>query len=196
MRYSIIGSGKVGAALARHFASNSIAVGIANTRGPETIAAMGEHIVPMPMSEAAGADVIILAVPFAAHDDVGALLPDWSGKIVVDAMNSYGIAKAAFKGRSSTEVVADAFPGARIVKTFNQLTAPMLAEDPMQHGGRRLMFLASDDAPAEAAIARLVADLGYAPVALGKLDAAARLISYGGAGVAGPLVMQQFYQYV
>lgn len=37
MNYAIIGSGQIGTALARLFAQNNIKVGIANSRGPETL---------------------------------------------------------------------------------------------------------------------------------------------------------------
>jgi predicted dinucleotide-binding enzyme len=50
MKYAIIGSGWIGAALARAFAGNSIEVAIANTRGPETLASfakeLGRSVVP------------------------------------------------------------------------------------------------------------------------------------------------------
>jgi 8-hydroxy-5-deazaflavin:NADPH oxidoreductase len=45
MTYSIIGSGNVGAALARRFARSGIAAGIANTRGPESIESMAKQLV-------------------------------------------------------------------------------------------------------------------------------------------------------
>ena len=199
MTYAIIGSGSVGKALARQFARSSIKVHINNTRGPETIipfsSELGGHVVPVTLSQALEADTIILAVPFSAHQSVAALLPDWRNKIIVDTTNTYGIPEAQFNGLSSSEVVAAAFAGARVVKTFNQLAAALLARDPAEHRGRRIMFTASNDAAAESAIARLVADLGFAAIALGKLAAAAPLISYGGNGVAGPLVLKDLVQH-
>lgn len=196
MTYSIIGSGAVGAALARQFARSGIAVGIANTRGPDSIARdLGAGVVPLSLADALAADVIILAVPFPAHAAIAATLPSWSGKTIVDAMNTYGIPAESFKGLSSTEVVAAAFTGAQVVKTFNQLAAAVLAREPSEHGGRRLMFLASDDTGAQASVAKLVADLGFAPIPLGRLAAAAPLISFGGQGVAGPLVLKDLVQH-
>jgi 8-hydroxy-5-deazaflavin:NADPH oxidoreductase len=40
MKYAIIGSGKIGTALARTFARKHIEVAIANTHGPETLASL------------------------------------------------------------------------------------------------------------------------------------------------------------
>lgn len=147
---------------------------------------------PSTLEDALRADVIILAVPFTAYAAVARMLPDWSGKIVVDAMNTYGIATETFKGLSSTAVVVAAFPGAKVVKAFNYLVAAMLGRDPAEHGGRRVMFLAGDDAQASATVGKLAGALGFAPVALGTLREGAHLITFGGAGVAGPLVMQNF----
>ena len=74
MKYAIIGSGKIGTALARKFAQKKVEVGIANSRGPETLASLreelGPEILPQSIQEATGAEIILLAVPFTAHKDV------------------------------------------------------------------------------------------------------------------------------
>lgn len=189
MIYSIIGSGNVGTALARQFARSGIAVGIANTRGADSIAPLvaelGDTITALSLQQALQADVVILAVPFRAHQAVAAAVADWSGKIVIDAMNTYGIAPEELQGQPSSQVVAAAFPGAALVKTFNQLPAKLLAADPAENGGRRVMFVASNDAAASTRISELVAALGFAPIALGKLHEGGALL-----GLGGPLVLQ------
>lgn len=189
MTYSIIGSGNVGASLAKQFARSGIVVNIANTRGPESIAAMAEElgskVVPVTMQEALNADVVILAVPFRAHTAVAGVLTNWSGKVVVDAMNTYGVAPEELKGQASTDVVASAFAGAKVVKTLNQLPAKLLAKDPAEGGGRRVMFVSSNDQGAEALIANLVGELGFAPVSLGRINEGGALIAMG-----GPLILQ------
>lgn len=199
MTYSIIGTGAVGSALARHFARSGIAVGIANTRQPGTLAATaqahGDTVVPLTLPEALQADVVILAVPFGAHAGIAAALPRWDGKVVVDAMNTYGITAAELGDRPSTEVVASAFKGAKVVKAFNQLPAHLLAQDPAANGGRRVMFVSSNDAEAEAVIAGLAGELGFAPIGLGQLDEGGRLIAFGGAGQGGPLVLQNLVRH-
>jgi shikimate 5-dehydrogenase len=71
MTYSIIGSGAVGTALARQFARSGVTVGIANTRGPDSMASLanelGNTVVPLTLQEALKADLIILAVPRSGH---------------------------------------------------------------------------------------------------------------------------------
>lgn len=189
MTYSIIGSGNVGTALARQFARNGIAVGIANTRGADSITALakelGEAVTPMSLQNAFKADVIILAVPFRAHAAVAQALHSWEGKIVVDAMNTYGIAPEELKGQASSDVVAAAFSGAKVVKTFNQLPAKLLAAIPAEGSGRRVMFVAGNDETAAVWIANLVSDLGFAPIQLGKINEGGALL-----GLGAPLVLQ------
>nr|WP_316640494.1 NAD(P)-binding domain-containing protein [uncultured Roseateles sp.] len=189
MNYSIIGSGNVGAALARQFARSGTRVGIANTRGPASIASLaselGPNIVPLALQEALQAEVVILAVPFRAHVAVAQAHTNWTGKIVVDAMNTYGVPPEELKGQASTDVVAAAFPGAQVVKTLNQLPAKLLAQDPAVNGGRRVMFVSSNDDGAEASAAKLLADLGFAPILLGKVTQGGQLI-----GMGGPLILQ------
>jgi predicted dinucleotide-binding enzyme len=194
MNYSIIGSGNVGSALARQFARSGIAVGVANTRGPDSLETLEKelsgYVTASTLQDAVKADVVILAVPFSAHVDVARAAEQWADKIVVDAMNTYGVPPEALKGQPSTVVVASAFPGARMVKTFNQLPAKLLAMNPVEHGGRRVMFLAGDDAQATVAISKLVGDLGFAPIVLGTLSEAGTLLDKGGALVLQNLIKQ------
>jgi len=74
MKYAIIGSGKIGTALARTFARKNIEVGIANSRGPETLTSLakelGSSVFPQSIQDAYQAEMIFLAVPFPAHKDV------------------------------------------------------------------------------------------------------------------------------
>src|SRR2546430_6375283 len=92
MSYAIIGFGKIGHALAKAFARKGIEVFVATTRDPQSFAsaaaAIGPTIIPKTLAEAVRADVIFLAVRFESHPEVVKALPDWKGKIVVDAMNT------------------------------------------------------------------------------------------------------------
>ena len=195
MTYSIIGTGNVGTALARHFARVGIDVAIANTRGPESLAALadelGSHVSAAALPDALAADVVILAVPFRAHADVArASTGGWHGRIVIDAMNTYGIAPEELKGQASSNLVAAAFAGAKVVKTFNQLPAKVLAQNPAAHGGRRVMFVAGNDEAASAAVVQLVDALGFAPIALGRIDEGGALLALG-----SPLVLKNLVRH-
>ena len=179
MSYAIIGFGKIGHALAKAFARNGIEVSVATTRDPASFAsdaaAIGSTIIPRTLAEAVKADVIFLAVRFESHPDVAKALPDWSGKTIVDAMNT-SASLDELDGLPSSSVVAKAFTGARLVKGFNHLVAAVLEQDPAVHGGRRVVFLASDDDRAAAQIGALAEDLGFAPVKLGKFSEGGLLV--------------------
>lgn len=184
MTYAIIGFGKIGQALAKAFARNGIAVSVATTRDPESFAAdaaaIGPEITATTLAKAVEADVLFLAVRFEAHADVAQAQPDWRGKTIVDVTNAYGVPIEQLGDLSSAEVVARAFAGGRLVKGFNHLGAGVLGQDPAVHGGRRVVFLASDDAVAATQIGALAEQLGFAAVMLGKLGEGGLLVQARG----------------
>ncbi|HET7550581.1 MAG TPA: NADPH-dependent F420 reductase [Gemmatimonadaceae bacterium] len=184
MSYAIIGFGKIGHALARAFARNGIEVSVATTRDPESFAAdaaaIGPTIIPKTLEEAIEADTIFLAVHFESHRDVAKALPSWEGKTIVDVTNAYGVPPEELGGQPSARAVAHAFTGARLVKGFNHLVAPILDQDPAVHGGRRVVFLASDDDGAAAEIGALAENLGFSPVQLGGLSEGGLLVQARG----------------
>ncbi|MEO6922046.1 MAG: NADPH-dependent F420 reductase [Collimonas sp.] len=194
MTYSIIGSGNVGTALARHFARNGIDVAIANTRGPDTLAALakelGEKIIPKTLQEALKADTVIFAIPFRAYREVARESTNWNGKIVIDAMNPYGVPPEELGGQPSSDLVAAALPGAKVVKAFNQLPAAVLGSAPQQNGGRRVVFVSSNHEDAAIAVVRLAEQLGFAPISLGKIAEGGLLLQLGAPLVLKNLIKQ------
>ena len=193
MSYAIIGFGNIGQALARMFARQGIEVAVASRHQPEALApqtkAIGSTIVPKTLKDALEADIIILAVPYGQHPEIAKARASWQGKIVIDATNTLD----DLGSLPSSTVVARALPGAQLVKAFNHLPAGVLAEDPAVDGGRRVLFLSSDDASATATVAALVERLGYAPVSLGKLAEGGQLVQ-GRNGIWAPLVFQNLFK--
>ena len=187
MTFAIIGSGAIGHALATQFARSKVEAMLANSRGPASLAeiarVLGPSIKPATTAEALTADIVILAVPFGAIPETVRPIADWNGRIAIDASNA--IVFPAFTpmdlgGRPSSEVVADALPGARVVKAFNTMPAALLAADPAEGGGRRVVFLSGNDAGANRDAAALIARLGFAPIDLGRLAEGGRLQQFGG----------------
>lgn len=182
--YSIIGFGNIGKALAKAFARKGIEVSVATTRYPQSFssaaAAIGPKIIPTTLAEAVKADIIFLAVRFESHPDVAKALPNWRGKIIVDVTNAYGVSLEEMGGQPSAKVVAQAFTGAKLVKGFNHLVAAILNLDPALNGGRRVVFLASDDDSAAAQIGSLAEDLGFSPIQLGGLSEGGLLVQAHG----------------
>ena len=192
MSYAIIGSGNIGSALARQFARKGIAVAIANMRGPDSLQLLkrelGEHILPQAIEAALTANTVILAAPFTAVSAIARNSRDWKGKIVVDATNAIDFPSYAptdLAGRPSSELVAEQLRGARVVKAFNTLPAAILAADPAEGHGRRVIFVSGNDVEANAEIAGLAEKLGFASIVLGKLSEGGLLQQYG-----GPLMIQ------
>lgn len=194
MNYAIIGSGKVGSALAHLFTRAGIAVSIANTRGPETIRplveTLGDTVTAATVEDALDADVIFLAIPFVAVEAFARVRADWSGKIVVDATNAYGVSPEVMAGRLSSDIVAKAVPGASVVKAFNQLPAGVLARDPAQDGGRRVAFVSSNEDEASTTIKGLAEQLGFSPILVGRIDEGGRLLH-----IPGPLVLHNLVEH-
>jgi 8-hydroxy-5-deazaflavin:NADPH oxidoreductase len=184
MSYAIIGFGNIGRALAKAFARKGIEVSVATTRDPESIAAdaaaIGPAILPKTLADAVKADIIFLAVHFESHPDVAKALPTWQGKTIVDVTNGYGVPPEELEGQPSSKFVAQAFAGAKLVKGFNHLVSATLDRDPAVHGGRRVVFLASDDDAAAAEIGALAENLGFAPIKLGGLSEGGLLVQARG----------------
>ncbi|WBY07762.1 NADPH-dependent F420 reductase [Sphingomonas sp. 7/4-4] len=197
MTYAIIGFGKIGQALAHAFARKNVDVTVASRRPPEALApqarAIGPTIVARSLQEALEADTIFLAIPFWEHRELAKALPSWEGKTVIDVTNSFGVSPEELDGLPSSAFIAKAFPGARLVKGFNHLVAPILATDPVVEGGHRVAFLSSDDADAIAPVAALAKQLGFAPVTLGKLGEGGALVHARGR-IWGPLIFQDLFK--
>jgi predicted dinucleotide-binding enzyme len=176
MSYAIIGFGAVGQALAR--------ASVASRRPPEALAplarAIGPTVIPKSLDDALEANIVILAVPFWQHREVAKAVASWQGKIVIDTTNAFGVAVEELDGLPSSVVISRALPGARLVKAFNHLPAGILAQDPNVKGGRRVLFLSSDDESATASVGALVEQLGFAPIGLGKLAEGGALVQARG----------------
>lgn len=186
----IIGAGAIGAAFARALSRQGIELVIANSRGPETLAALVAELGPTARAgtreEAAAQPIVLVAVNWSKLPTALAGLPDFGARIVIDANNS--IEAPSYKavdlnGRMSSEVFAEWVPGARVVKAFNHLAARFLESDPAAEGGRRVLFVSGDDAEAKAQVVALTERLGFCGIDLGTLEVGARLTQFPG----GPL---------
>ena len=115
-----------------------------------------------------------------AHPGVAKALPAWQGKTIIDVTNAYGVPPEKLGGQPSSKFVAQAFIGAKFVKGFNHLGAAVLDKDPAVHGGKRVVFLASDEDGAAAEIGTLTEKLGFAPIKLGGLSEGGLLVQARG----------------
>ena len=177
MTIGIIGSGKIGWTLARLLARAGEDVAIANSRGPETlderVADLDAKVRAVTVDDAVAlGDVVVLAIPWRRREE----LPDgelFAGKVVVDAMNPYGVRGVIdVEPSTSSEEVAKLMPKARLVKAFNTIYYGRLAENgrpgaPLEE--REVIFLAGDDEEARHVVSGLIEELGFAPYDTGSL---------------------------
>ena len=190
MSIGIIGSGAIGGAAAWALAAAGLEVTIANSRGPASLvdraAAFGPAVSAGTVAEAAAKDVVLVAVPWSKLPTALAGLPDFAGRIVIDANNPIEAPlspPAELGGRLSSEIFAELVPGARVVKAFNHLQPHLLSGDPRSDGGRRVLFYSGDDAAAKATVGALIDRLGFFGIDLGSLAVGGRLVQFPG----GPL---------
>ena len=178
MKIAIIGTGSVGSALGRGLAEagHEVVFGVRDTGKPEVgrlVEDTGARAASV-AAAAAGAEVVVLAMPWGAAQDVIRTAGGLSGKIVLDCINPL---KPDLSGldaggsRSAAEQVAAWAPGARVVKIFNSTGANNMA-NPVYGDDRATMLYCGDDEGAKEVAARLAADLGFEPVDAGPLSAA------------------------
>jgi len=181
MEVGIIGAGRLGQAMARTVLRAGRSVVIANSRGPETlssvISALGEGVSAGTVADAAAADIVVIAVPWGRVPEALEGL-QWNGQTVIDATNDFD--GRDLNGRTSSELVADLVPGARVVKAANTLEAAVLGADPQEAAGRRVLFLSGDDPEPKAEVIKLFVDAGFSVIDLGYLDTGGAMQQVGG----------------
>jgi 8-hydroxy-5-deazaflavin:NADPH oxidoreductase len=164
-KIAIVGSGNVGKALAE---------GIGRTGHELRSLGRGEIA-----QSAAWADVIILAVPYAALDEVILQLRDTAnGKTIIDATNALtpDMQLAIGFSTSGAEELQKKLPAARVVKAFNTVFASHMARGTAA-GQQLSLFVAGDDAAARRTVLDLGAIIGFDPIDAGPLRNARTLES-------------------
>lgn len=166
----IIGAGRLGQAMARTALRAGRHVVISNSRGPGSLASvvseLGAGAAAATTSQAAAAAIVVIAVPWDRVPEAIEGL-EWDGQIVIDATNDFDA--GGLRGRTSSELLADLVAGARVVKTANTLAAAVLASDPHEAGGQRVIFLSGDDDQAKSDVSKLFDDAGFFVIDLGDL---------------------------
>jgi 8-hydroxy-5-deazaflavin:NADPH oxidoreductase len=169
-RVGIIGAGRIGQTVARIALRAGRSVVISNSRGPDSlgsvVAELGDGATAGTVQDAAAADIVVIAVMWP---DVPAAVRglEFEGRIVIDPTNDFD--PTDLNGRTSSEIVAELVAPGRVVKAANTLGADVLALEPSEGGGRRVLFVSGDDADAKAEVTALFQDGGFAIVDLGGL---------------------------
>jgi predicted dinucleotide-binding enzyme len=180
MKIGIIGAGNIGASAAKLFVEAGHEIAIANSRGAETLKdlvnELGKNASAVSIEEAAKfGEIVFVSIPFGKYKTLPA--DAFDGKIVVDSNNYYpdrdgNFAELDKNETTSSEMLAEHLRGAKIVKGFNTIWFEHLKTQgdvslPIEE--RRAIFIAGDDAEAKEIVARLIEEIGFAPVDTGDL---------------------------
>jgi predicted dinucleotide-binding enzyme len=125
----------------------------------------------------AESDILLLASPWPATEEMIRSAGDLSGKVLIDATNPF---KPDLSGMTSDivtsggELVASWAKGAKVVKAFNSIGFPIM-DNPAFGDARAVLLYCGDDGQAKAQVHQLAADLGFQPQDLGPLSLSAAL---------------------
>lgn len=176
MKITIIGRGNVGGALERVLSTNGHEVEALGSGG----------------GDAAGADVVILAVPGDAVEDALRNVSGVEGKVLIDATNPL---QGRPDGVESLSALAKSVANGPTAKAFNTNFAGLF-EQAAGLEQRPTMPICGDDEAVRVA-EQLSRDCGYEPLVWGGLEHAAALEDYV-SGLLVPLVMTRgpfFYRF-
>jgi predicted dinucleotide-binding enzyme len=176
MNLGIIGAGSLGTALGERLGQAGHAVMFGGGTSAKDAAARQRVEVGSNSDVAAFADVVILAVPFAALEAALADAGTLAGRVVwscVNALKPDLTGLAVGFDNSAAEEVARRARGARVVAAVppfaNAIAAPTLGYD---RDLRPTVFVCGDDRAAKHTVEDLVRDIGAHPVDAGPLTAA------------------------
>jgi predicted dinucleotide-binding enzyme len=180
MRIGIIGAGQIGGTLARRLTKLGHEVSIANSRGPESLAALAKETGAKPVSvrqAGRGGDVVIVTIPMKNIPQLAGIFDGVSNDVVVvDTGNYYpqqrdGRIDEIEEGSTESRWVANQL-GRPVVKAFNNIYAKHLLERGKPKGtpGRIALPVAGDDRRAKDVVIRLLDQLGFDGVDAGTLD--------------------------
>jgi predicted dinucleotide-binding enzyme len=174
-----VGSGKIGAIVARLAADAGYEVVLSNSRGPETLADLVAELGPKARAAtaaqaAAAGDLVVVSVPFKAFRDLP--VEELTGKVVLDTNNYYperdgNFAELDEGSITSSELEQRHLEGAKVVKVFNNIYFAHLASlaRPAGAADRSALPIAGDDAAANRAVAEFLDAIGYDTVEVGPL---------------------------
>lgn len=178
LRIGIIGTGKIGGALARHWARAGHQL-VISSRHPERLEALAGELGPgvrtgTPAEAAEFGEVVLVSVPYGAMPQIGRDYAGlMAGKVVLDTGNPFvgrdGPMAQDAQRKGAGIASAEFLPGVRLVRAFNCIPAYSLANRADREPARIAIPIASDDTQALEVAARLVDDAGFDAVIVGDL---------------------------
>ncbi len=168
MNIGIIGAGNVGGSLGKALAAkgHQVRFGVRDVeKAKPLVDEIGANASVGSIAEAVRfSEVVVLAVRPDGLQEIVAQGGDWSGKVVIDAMNRF-----SGSAESLGEEVARLIPDANVVKALNTIGAEHYGQ-PQFGGQKATMFICGDDVKAKSVAARLAEELGFEVVDAGKMS--------------------------
>lgn len=181
----LIGSGMIGATIARLALAAGLDVVLSNSRGPETLAGLVAELggvaarAAIPAEAARAGDLVVAAVPLSAYPHLPAAA--LAGKTVLDPTNYYPERDGHLVDLDAGDLTSSALlqrhlAASQVVKAFNNITPHQLFSLARPAGApdRSALPIAGDDPGAKAEATRLMDLLGYDAVDIGTLAASWR----------------------
>jgi predicted dinucleotide-binding enzyme len=178
LKIGIIGTGRIGGALARHWVKAGHEVFI-SSRHPEELEPLAKELgsrahVGLPREAAAFGSVVLVSVPYGAMPQIGAdFAAELAGKVIIDTSNPVdgrdGPQVPEWKQKGAGLATAELLKSDRVVRAFNCIPAASLAGQANREPERIAIPIGGDDAAAIAIAERLIRDAGFDPVMVGSL---------------------------
>jgi predicted dinucleotide-binding enzyme len=200
MKIGIIGAGRVGSTLARHFVRIGHDVVISNSSGPKTLSGLVEEIggtlraVTVEQAATFG-QVVVVCIPYGRYEELPKdALKD---KVVIDTCNYYaqrdGHDPELDDDRTTSSEKIRAHTNANVVKAFNAIHWENLRDRGRPKGdpGRLAIPLSGTDTEAKGVVAGLIRDIGFDPVDAGDIGRGGRTHQPGGRLYGAELTAQE-----
>jgi predicted dinucleotide-binding enzyme len=178
LKIGIIGTGRIGGALARHWVDAGHEV-FMSSRHPEELQDLAKELGPrahvgLPQQAAEFGSVVLVSVPYGAMPQIGADFADeLAGKVILDTSNPVdgrdGALVPEWKQKGAGVSTAELLKNDRVVRAFNCIPAASLAGQANRQPARIAIPIGGNDAAAIAIAERLVRDAGFDPVMVGSL---------------------------
>ena len=178
LKIGIIGTGRIGSALARHWVKAGHEVFV-SSRHPEELKDLVKELGPRahagtPKEAAAFGEVILVSIPYGAMPQIGNdLRAELAGKVILDTSNPNpgrdGAEAAEWQKKGAGVATAELLHSTRVVRAFNCIGFMSLANDGNRTPERLAIPIGGDDAQAIAVAQRLVRDAGFDSVVIGSL---------------------------
>ena len=189
MRIGTIGAGAVALAVAREALARGHEVVLSSRGGigalADKVSELGKGASAATVEEAASLDYVLLAVPWKNVESALHGLPEWNGRVLIDATNPFVetspmLVLADLGGIGASEIVAGLAAGARIVKAFNSIRMAHFNEGPVKGQGKRLIFVSGDEEESKRVVKNLIESFDFAAIDLASLVTGGRIQQAGG----------------